>query len=59
MKKKKAIKVYKKLAKKLYKLHTDASAHISRKDNNRVFEISIFFRSVARRIKEEYYDTNY
>lgn len=59
MTKREAVKAYKKIARKLERLHSDAADHISRLDNNRVFEISFYLRQVAKRINEKYEDTNY
>lgn len=51
---KKAVVHYKRIARELDALHSEASNHISRQDNNRVFEISRFLRDVSSRIKQEY-----
>lgn len=54
MTKKDAVKAYLKIYKDLRNLNADASNHISRKDNNRQFEISFELREIARRILKEY-----
>ena len=59
MKKKEVVKAYRKIAKKLDKLQVDACLHISRKDNNQIFEISYFLQDVAKRIEDEYSQSEY
>lgn len=43
-----------KIAKKLHELQVGACRHISREDNNKLFEISFFVEKVAERIENEY-----
>lgn len=54
MTKKQAVKSYLKIYRELRNLHSEASEHISRKDNNRQFEISFELREIANRILKEY-----
>lgn len=59
MTKEEAVKAYKEIAEKLQDLHSSASEHISRRDNNRVFDIYCFLDQVADRIENEYDDLEY
>lgn len=49
-----AVRAYMKIAKKLHELQVGACRHISREDNNKLFEISFFVEKVAERIENEY-----
>lgn len=59
MTKRKAVRVLRRIAKKLHGIQVPAAPHISRKDNNQVFEIAFYLEAVAKRIEEGYPDTNY
>jgi hypothetical protein len=54
MTKKQAAAAYLKISKELERLQDAASAHISRADNNWVFERIYSFRNIAQRISLEY-----
>src|SRR6476660_6316159 len=54
-----AARAYRQIAKELHRLQLDACAHISRRDNNQVFEIQFFFEAVADRIATRYPDADY
>ena len=54
MTKDEAVKEYRKLSRKLFSMQSKAANHISRKDNNRVFNTAIWLNDVAERIKVEY-----
>lgn len=54
MTKKEAVAAYRIIAKKLRKLHTETAPHISRSDNNKVFEMGWHFDAIADRIDAEY-----
>lgn len=51
-----AAAAYDRIADELYRLNNDASAHISRRDNNWQFEIRYAMRHIANRIRTEYKD---
>lgn len=44
---------------RLLDLHGKGANHISRRDNNEVFEMSFRLREIAERIKNHYPDTDY
>lgn len=54
MTRKEAADAYMKISKELERLHGAASAHISRRDNNWVFERIYSFRYISQRIKLKY-----
>lgn len=59
MKRKKVVRRYKKIAKELETLQVEGSNHISRVDNNAVFEFACALRRIASRIKKRYPVTTY
>lgn len=59
MTKTEAAKEYRKIARKLLRLHSSAANHISRKDNNAVFDLSFYLSDVAKRILDGYSDLDY
>lgn len=54
MTRKEAVKAFEKISKKLSRLHSSAANHISRRDNNWVFEQIYKFQHVADRIRTKY-----
>lgn len=44
---------------RLLDLHSKGSNHISRKDNNQIFDIGFFLQEVAERIKTHYPSSDY
>lgn len=52
--KKQAVTAYMEIALKLHDLQVGACRHISRADNNRLFEMAFFIANVADRIEKEY-----
>lgn len=54
MTKREVVKAYRKMAKRMLHLHNAAANHISRRDNNVVFEMGWKCRAIADRIEREY-----
>lgn len=54
MTKEEAAAEYRAISEKLDGLQVAASKHISRKDNNAMFELMYYFKDVAKRIETEY-----
>jgi len=52
--KKQAVKFYRKVAKLLHHIGVPASEHISRSDNNKVFEMAFSLDRIAENIEKEY-----
>lgn len=57
--KKQAVRFYKKVAKLLHHINVPASEHISRSDNNQVFEMAFALERIAENIKKEYNDPTF
>jgi len=54
-----AAQAYKRIARELGRLQTAAAEHISRRDNNQIFEIEHWLMDVAERIAKGYPETDY
>lgn len=54
-----AVAAYKRIARELLRLQVDACRHISRRDNNDLFEVAFFVKDVASRMKTGYKSTDY
>jgi hypothetical protein len=52
--KKQAVKFYRKVAKLLHHIGVPACHHISRSDNNKVFEMAFALDRIAENIEKEY-----
>lgn len=59
MTKREAARAFRKISKELEHLHSAASNHISRLDNNWVFERIYSFRYIAERIEDGYNTLDY
>lgn len=59
MKRKKLVRRYRRIAKELRQLQVIGANHISRSDNNAVFEFEHALKRIAERIAEKYSDTDY